>query len=528
MFKIKIFSPKNAKSAQGQSLVEFALVLPILLLLFMGIIDFGRVLFTYAQSSSQMRQALRMAAVIGLDQPVYLDCTGMRNVARRVYFISGQSVTVEYLKADTWSDANQDFVTKLQCDATGDVEAWQLANGDILQLEVDNTIRMITPLFPETLTFTLSGRRTIVKEIALAGISLCGDAYCDGDAGETADTCEMDCATVTGERPVVEKIEPVDGSIINSSTSTRFYICATDGTTASDELTVKLAIGAGAPFEILSDYDASYEYETGKTGCWYKDFDTTNFGGKSIKLTAWVKDSDDDYSSLAFSEITVKGVVNDPPSDITISAPTNLEVITGSQSITISVTDDDDADDLKVYVRIGLSSWILASWTGDYDYAYTWDTTTGDPGDPDYPDDVYSIQAKVVDTISQSLETNALGGNVAVCVNNNGGCVISVSEITADVSGTSALWDVTFTFTVVDANGDPVNNAELTGEALENGTTSLGPFSCTTAGLGQCEIEFTSLDGATINSMVFNVSGVTNDLMVYVPDVTTITANKPL
>lgn len=50
---------------QGQGLVEFALVLPILLTITLGIVDFGRVMFTFAMASNSVRDALRHASLEG-------------------------------------------------------------------------------------------------------------------------------------------------------------------------------------------------------------------------------------------------------------------------------------------------------------------------------------------------------------------------------------------------------------------------------------------------------------------------------
>lgn len=47
----------------GQSLVEFALVLPVLLLLFMLIFDFGRAIFAYSTLSNAAREGARVAIV---------------------------------------------------------------------------------------------------------------------------------------------------------------------------------------------------------------------------------------------------------------------------------------------------------------------------------------------------------------------------------------------------------------------------------------------------------------------------------
>ncbi len=48
---------------RGQSLVEFALILPLLLLVLVGIVDFGRAVYSYNLVSNAARTAVRVAIV---------------------------------------------------------------------------------------------------------------------------------------------------------------------------------------------------------------------------------------------------------------------------------------------------------------------------------------------------------------------------------------------------------------------------------------------------------------------------------
>jgi len=57
------------KHPRGQALVEFALVLPILLILMLGILDFGRAVAAYNSVSNAARSAVRVAIV---DQNPYV------------------------------------------------------------------------------------------------------------------------------------------------------------------------------------------------------------------------------------------------------------------------------------------------------------------------------------------------------------------------------------------------------------------------------------------------------------------------
>ena len=57
-------TPRERAAAHGgQSLVEFALVLPILLVMFMGIFDFGRAIFAFNSVSNAAREGMRVAIV---------------------------------------------------------------------------------------------------------------------------------------------------------------------------------------------------------------------------------------------------------------------------------------------------------------------------------------------------------------------------------------------------------------------------------------------------------------------------------
>ena len=52
----------EARPARGQALVEFALVLPVMLLLLLLAVDFGRLFFTYIAVNNAAREATSYAA----------------------------------------------------------------------------------------------------------------------------------------------------------------------------------------------------------------------------------------------------------------------------------------------------------------------------------------------------------------------------------------------------------------------------------------------------------------------------------
>lgn len=75
----------RAKGQEGATLVEFAVVLPLLLLLIMGIIEFGRLAFSFAEVWSAAREGARFATTAGDNDgdgyPNFVDCDGITAAA---------------------------------------------------------------------------------------------------------------------------------------------------------------------------------------------------------------------------------------------------------------------------------------------------------------------------------------------------------------------------------------------------------------------------------------------------------------
>ncbi len=78
----------------GQGMVEFAIVFPLLLLLLFGIFEFGRIMFVYSSAVTATREAARYGAAIldtGGGIPQYEDCSGIRDAAKRLGRYAGIS-----------------------------------------------------------------------------------------------------------------------------------------------------------------------------------------------------------------------------------------------------------------------------------------------------------------------------------------------------------------------------------------------------------------------------------------------------
>lgn len=70
--------PRLLRCSRGQSLVEFSLILPILMILVFGILDFGLGLRSYISLSNAVREGARYASV-GNPVGIESDCDGITN-----------------------------------------------------------------------------------------------------------------------------------------------------------------------------------------------------------------------------------------------------------------------------------------------------------------------------------------------------------------------------------------------------------------------------------------------------------------
>ncbi|GAB4573838.1 MAG: hypothetical protein Kow0077_17490 [Anaerolineae bacterium] len=181
-----MYNRLSSARKQGQALVEFALILPIVLFLIFGIIDFGRLLIAYTTASNSLRSAARFATVVGqVATRRYLDCPGMDATARNVVFVNAQNVTINYFKAN-------DLTTPISCATITDA---MLDNGDLLQITSTNTVNLITPFLNSvwpSITLNFVAQRTIVKNIEL--VTSAADTEPDGldDAWEITNFGNLD------------------------------------------------------------------------------------------------------------------------------------------------------------------------------------------------------------------------------------------------------------------------------------------------------------------------------------------------
>jgi len=88
---------------KSQGMVEFALALPFVLLIMIGLLEVGRLIFMYSTVPSASREAARYGSAVGLNVTGgvarYKDCAGIRGAAQKMDFlnvIDDVNITIAY------------------------------------------------------------------------------------------------------------------------------------------------------------------------------------------------------------------------------------------------------------------------------------------------------------------------------------------------------------------------------------------------------------------------------------------------
>jgi Flp pilus assembly protein TadG len=172
--KKSLLSKNNVlRVLRGQAIVEFAIVLPILLVILVGILEVGRMIFIYSAVTGASRDAVRYASAVGIDDygfSKYNHCHGIREVAISSAFLMRPSDLTVTIKYDHGPGA--EFSPPLYCDATSgedvDVVNAGVTTGDRVLVEVTAQYRPMVKLVPITeRPFTASSYRTILGIIKL-------------------------------------------------------------------------------------------------------------------------------------------------------------------------------------------------------------------------------------------------------------------------------------------------------------------------------------------------------------------------
>jgi Flp pilus assembly protein TadG len=170
-----IFSSRNQKKSggmrplrplRGQAIVEFAIALPVLLMLLVGIMEVGRMLFMYASVVNSSRDAVRYASAYGRSDDGYLKykyCYGIKDVAKKSGFLlKNPVITIAY-------DTGPSGTSLGSCDAnTGEDADINVDTEDRVTVTVSATYNPMLSLLPiPARTFTSTSSRTILGVMEL-------------------------------------------------------------------------------------------------------------------------------------------------------------------------------------------------------------------------------------------------------------------------------------------------------------------------------------------------------------------------
>lgn len=198
---------RRKKFSSGQGMVEFALLLPVLILLTAGIVEFGRLLAIYNGLSNSAREAARLGAAVNVvgSTPYYTDCAAMREAARRsspLLTLSDADIVIAY---DHGSGST--FANCVQ--NTGPSPA--VTNGDRIKVTVTGHYAPIMPLLPMLRPFdmTFVAARSIFPNIVVgtpgSGSGGCYSLTVSAGAGGSVSQPASDCGTAqfSGSKTII-------------------------------------------------------------------------------------------------------------------------------------------------------------------------------------------------------------------------------------------------------------------------------------------------------------------------------------
>ena len=179
---MKINQKKSEKKAIGQAMVEFALAIPIFLMLVLGVIELSRFFLVYSSVFTAVREASRYGSAAGIvNRDIdgenksfyhYQDCIGIVDAAVRTGSFAGinsDSVTVIYETEPGLPDPAP------VCDVDNPYEATM---GDRVKVLVESTYEPAVGIIPEITVSSENGRTimmAITKQKEPEPFDLCSD-----------------------------------------------------------------------------------------------------------------------------------------------------------------------------------------------------------------------------------------------------------------------------------------------------------------------------------------------------------------
>ncbi|MEA3349700.1 MAG: TadE family protein [Chloroflexota bacterium] len=487
---------KRKERAQG--MLEFALVLPIVLLLVFGVIEFGRLLFIYSAVTTASREAVRYGSAVDDASGTYqfADCAGIQAAATRIgSLVDIDTVNITYDNLDP--DSSPDCAS---------LDTEHVVGGDSrIRVKVSASYQPIVPLvnIPSNITIDSDSVRTIVKDIALG----------EGGAppAPPPSVCDPSVATVDFE---ADKSQLEDNG--NISVAVNLTGAAEDDVTVVFSVTGGSASGGGVDYTINTSSPLTIPH-----------------GGSSATVTIEVvadgDDEPDETVELSMGAVTcatagdtvhVSTIEDDddplpsPDPDVSITSGNSpIAEAGGVSTITVTLSEAHTSQDVTVNFGTGgtyeagdfnLSDTSVTILQGDTQKTVT--VTANDDADTDDEVVIVSINSATnADVGSPSTYSVTITDDDAAPTMH----VADLSDLGSDGKN-SNFWDANVTIRIVDGDGNLLENTSAGGTWSSGGSSS-----CTTDASGECMVTTEDLKRSNYSSAEFTVTSVVKASYTY-------------
>ena len=158
---MRISGGNENHSDDGATIVEFAVVFPLLLLLLFGIIEFGRFVAVSTAVETASREAARFASAVGAPTPQYTDCPAIRSAGQSLAIITDiDQIDIVY------DSGPGTALLPVDCQGGTLPSVGAVASGDRVVVTATKRFDSIVPIigdFIGTVTITSTDSRTIFK-----------------------------------------------------------------------------------------------------------------------------------------------------------------------------------------------------------------------------------------------------------------------------------------------------------------------------------------------------------------------------
>lgn len=124
------------RKEEGQALVEFSLVLPILLILLLGILVFGQIYFSYLVIQNASRDGARYGSVLATDTEIY------QVITQRTEFLDQSNMVITISPSSELRSRGQDLKVAIDYKINIIAPIWNNILPNPLTISVETVMRI--------------------------------------------------------------------------------------------------------------------------------------------------------------------------------------------------------------------------------------------------------------------------------------------------------------------------------------------------------------------------------------------------